>query len=258
VSSWWFPVQPLDACDVGLDGVLKSASTVGVSSTGYARLIAVVTEEWNAMDVIMKIELKAGVHGFRGQCTNQPGLQPGPPEILTNYALLCKGFKRYEDAERYCLQAIERAADYCDARNNLSQLYPRMRRLDEAIEQACESLIRNPNASRARYHPATACLLLGRNGEAVRICQEWLEYDPDNPRARHHLAALAGEGVPARAGDDDVKLVFDAFAESFDAQLARLEYQAPRLVGEKVADRLGTAPGQYDVRDAGPGRVARI
>ena len=70
-SPWWFPVEPLGAYDVGLDNVLKFAATVGVSSTEYARLIAAVTEEWNAMDVIMKIELKTNVQGFFGQCTMQ-------------------------------------------------------------------------------------------------------------------------------------------------------------------------------------------
>ncbi len=70
-SPWWFPVEPLGDFDVGLDNVLKFASTVGVSSTEYARLIAAVTEEWNAMDVIMKIELKTNVYGFFGQCTMQ-------------------------------------------------------------------------------------------------------------------------------------------------------------------------------------------
>jgi len=70
-SPWWFPVDPFGGFDVGLDGVLKFAKTVGVTSTEYARLIAAVTEEWNAMDVIMKTELKTNVYGFWGQCTNQ-------------------------------------------------------------------------------------------------------------------------------------------------------------------------------------------
>jgi len=72
ISPWWFPVEPLGDFDNGLDTVLKFAKTVGVSSTEYARLIAAVTTEWNAMDVIMKTELRQPVWAFYGQCRNQP------------------------------------------------------------------------------------------------------------------------------------------------------------------------------------------
>lgn len=74
VSPWWFPTKPIGD-EVGLDGVLKFAATVGVSSTEYARLIAAVTEEWNKMDVVMRIELTQSVYAFRGQCANQPKKQ---------------------------------------------------------------------------------------------------------------------------------------------------------------------------------------
>jgi len=70
-SPWWFPEESFGDFDVGLQGVLKFAKANGVSSTEYARLIAAVTEEWNAMDVIMHAELKTNVYGFWGQCTMQ-------------------------------------------------------------------------------------------------------------------------------------------------------------------------------------------
>lgn len=70
-SPWWFPTDAFGDFDVGLEGVLKFAAANGVSSTEYARLIAAVTEEWNAMDVIMEAQLKTNVYGFWGQCTMQ-------------------------------------------------------------------------------------------------------------------------------------------------------------------------------------------
>jgi hypothetical protein len=70
-SAWWFPVDPYGEFDLGLEAVLNFAKTVGVSSTEYARLTAAVTEEWNAMDVIMKAELKTPVNAFWGQCAQQ-------------------------------------------------------------------------------------------------------------------------------------------------------------------------------------------
>ncbi len=70
-SPWWFPLKPLGDIDVGLEGVIKFAKTVGVPVREYARLIAAVTEEWNKMDVIMKAELKANVYGFWGEAAQQ-------------------------------------------------------------------------------------------------------------------------------------------------------------------------------------------
>jgi hypothetical protein len=56
---------------VGLSGVCGFAKQMKVSLTEYARIIAAVTEEWNAMDVIMKAKLKTPVYGFWGQCAQQ-------------------------------------------------------------------------------------------------------------------------------------------------------------------------------------------
>ncbi len=181
------------------------------------------------------------------------GLDPDRVEILNNYALLCKGLKRFEESERCFRKAIELAPDYCDARNNLANLLTRLGRIEESIEQACEALVRNPSSSGARHQLATAYRLLGRIGDAVNIYKDWLVLEPDNPKARHHLAALTGEDVPLRANDVYVQQVFDTFAESFDAQLAKLEYRAPQLVGEKAAEYLGTAGNSFDVLDAGCG-----
>ncbi len=71
-SPWWCAVDPFGEFDVGLEGVLKFAKANGVKSTEYARLISAVSEDWNAMDVIMTVELKANVYGFWGQCRQQP------------------------------------------------------------------------------------------------------------------------------------------------------------------------------------------
>ena len=180
-------------------------------------------------------------------------LEPDRPEVLNNYALLCKGLRRNEESERNFLRAIELAPDFSDARNNLAQLYTQLRRIDEAIEQACEALIRDPRAERARDQLGIAYRLLKRYDDAIKVYQDWLQEDPGNPRAMHHLAALTGVDVPARASDVYVAQLFDRFSDSFDAQLAKLEYRAPSLVGQAVAARLGVPAGQLDVLDAGCG-----
>lgn len=65
--------------------------------------------------------------------------------------------------------------------------------------------------------------------------------------------ALAGAAVPNRASDAYVRSVFDNFANSFDAQLAKLGYAAPALLAQAVAELVGSAQGDSRVADAGCG-----
>ena len=67
------------------------------------------------------------------------------------------------------------------------------------------------------------------------------------------LAANSGEDVPVRASNGYVELVFDNFASSFDVKLAKLEYRAPELVREALADVAGTPAGSLVALDAGCG-----
>ena len=60
--------------------------------------------------------------------------------------------------------------------------------------------------------------------------------EPDDPIARHMLAACSGRDVPPRASDAFVETTFDSFAASFDAKLAKLPYRAPALVAEMLAE----------------------
>ena len=66
----------------------------------------------------------------------------------------------------------------------------------------------------------------------MQVCEEWLKDEPDSSVARHTLAACSGADVPPRASDEYVQQIFDSFAASFEAKLARLEYRAPSLVAE--------------------------
>jgi hypothetical protein len=70
-SLWWVPVEAFGKFHVGLPEVLELVRANGVKSTGYARRIAAVTEEWNVMDVIMNAELTDNAFGFLGPCSNQ-------------------------------------------------------------------------------------------------------------------------------------------------------------------------------------------
>jgi SAM-dependent methyltransferase len=59
--------------------------------------------------------------------------------------------------------------------------------------------------------------------------------------------------VPARASDAYVTSTFDAFAESFDAKLGKLQYRAPQLVADALARCAGEHCGHLVALDAGCG-----
>lgn len=88
--------------------------------------------------------------------------------------------------------------------------------------------------------------------EATEMYQQWLEHEPDNPIARH-MAATGGGVIPDRAADQYVAEVFDRFAESFDSNLARLDYQAPQILAGLLSAELGDAPAPLRILDAGCG-----
>ena len=75
-----------------------------------------------------------------------------------------------------------------------------------------------------------AYCVIGEPEYAVQLCNQWLVDEPDSSVAKHTLAAVSGQNVPLRAPDDYVQQIFDSFAASFEAKLARLNYRAPSLV----------------------------
>ncbi|MGC4085929.1 MAG: type VI secretion system tip protein TssI/VgrG [Vicinamibacterales bacterium] len=107
--------------------------------------------------------------------------------------------------------------------------------------------------SQARRLLALAHCTLGEIDEAVRIFEEWLGEEPDNPIALHMLAACKGHERPERASDGFVAMTFDSFAASFESKLAKLGYRAPALTAAMVEDTGLAQDRSLDVLDAGCG-----
>jgi predicted TPR repeat methyltransferase len=95
--------------------------------------------------------------------------------------------------------------------------------------------------------------MLGQRDRAVQVCEEWIKDEPNSVVATHTLAACSGKNVPPRASNEYVQRVFDSFAGSFEAKLARLQYRAPTLVAEALAETGIPADKSRDVLDVGCG-----
>ena len=106
--------------------------------------------------------------------------------------------------------------------------------IEGAMESLRASVVNQPDYFRSYEALATLLYRLDRVSEAAEVYREWATREPANPTARHMAAATSQQNVPARAADEYVRSLFDGSAKSFDADLERLGYRAPKLVADAL------------------------
>ncbi|WP_218511480.1 tetratricopeptide repeat protein [Variovorax sp. dw_308] len=180
-------------------------------------------------------------------------LGPDRADIHNNLGVLRRAQGRVEDSEAAYRRAIELDPKYIDAHTNLGVLLQNLLRSQEALQALSKALEMKPLYGRTRQALGMAYYMLGRFDDAAQVYRDWLKDEPGNPEAVHHLAGCSGQAVPERATDSYVELVFDGFADSFDAKLAKLSYRAPQLIAQALPPLLGEPRGALDVLDAGCG-----
>jgi predicted TPR repeat methyltransferase len=180
-------------------------------------------------------------------------LDPRHANAHSNLGVLFRAQRRNVEAEAAYRAAIALDPRHADAYQNLAVLLSATGRVPEAVTCYCTALTLRPDYAEARRLLALAYCVIDQRDKAVLLCEEWVRQEPDDPVARHTLAACSGRDVPARASDGYVEETFDTFARTFEAKLAQLQYQAPALVAGAVADA-GVRPARaLDVLDAGCG-----
>src|SRR4051812_25561391 len=180
-------------------------------------------------------------------------IDPGHANAQSNLGVLLLATGQPAEAEAAYRAAIRLNPEHIDAYTNLGILLNGLQRTEEAAACYCKVITLRPKHREARKLLALAHSTLGEIDKATSIFEEWLAEEPDDPIARHMLAACTGRNVPARAANGFVQATFDSFAASFEAKLATLSYRAPALVAAMLEDA-GLAPSQrLDVLDAGCG-----
>ncbi|BBO81509.1 hypothetical protein DSCO28_20750 [Desulfosarcina ovata subsp. sediminis] len=180
-------------------------------------------------------------------------LSPDHVGAHSNLASVLRAQERLEEAESVFRQGLRLSKDFFPLHLNLGNLLSQQGRLDEAVTHYFEAVLLDPKQAESKVMLGIALIRLGRTDEAVAHFERWTRDDPDNPEARHLLAACSGRSIPGRASDDYIQLVFDRFADSFDAKLQKLNYRAPQLVAEAVHAARGEADGDLAILDAGCG-----
>ena len=180
-------------------------------------------------------------------------LEPQHANAWSNLGILLKASGQITEAETAYRKAIEINPSHIDAYHNLGILLAGQRRTDEAVVCYCKVVTLNPQHAEARKLLALAYCTVGQRDKAIDIFERWCAEQPENPVARHMLAACSGNDVPKRASDAYVEKIFDDFAASFDAKLAKLSYRAPSIVAAVLTDVYPHPAKQFDVLDAGCG-----
>ncbi len=180
-------------------------------------------------------------------------LDPNHADAYSNFGALLKAQEQYEEAEKAYFRAVELNPNHADAYNNLGNLMVAQKRTREGVAYFCKAITLMPEHKEAKKLLGLAYYTIGEIDKAAQVYREWLEKDPTNPVALHHLAACTRENVPLRAQDAYVEQTFDAFAESFDAKLDKLEYRAPQLIADKLHSLYGEPTKQFSILDAGCG-----
>jgi predicted TPR repeat methyltransferase len=180
-------------------------------------------------------------------------IDPGHANAHNNLGVLLRARGEPQQAEAAYRTALRLDPAHVDAWTNLGILLNAMKRTEEAAACYSKVITLRPKHRDARKLLAMAHCTLGEVDAAVRIFEEWLAEEPDDPVARHMLAACTGQGVPERASDGFVRTTFDSFAASFESKLAKLSYRAPALIAATL-ENCGLESGRrLDVLDAGCG-----
>jgi predicted TPR repeat methyltransferase len=181
-------------------------------------------------------------------------LGPGAPQAHNNLATIYRRQLRWPEAEAACRRAIAVDAEMADAWYNLSLILLGQGRVPEGLQANGHATLLWPRHMLQRDQILRALVLLGHLNQAAALYREWLMEDPDNPVVQHQLAAcLQGDTVPTRASDAYVETLFDGFAASFDAKLAKLHYRAPDLVAQALRSAVGEPRAALCVADLGCG-----
>lgn len=180
-------------------------------------------------------------------------LDPAHANAYSNLGVLLRATGRPVEAETAYRAAIRLDPDHIDAYTNLGILLNASKRTQEAAACFCKVITLRPKHREARKLLALAHCMLGETDEAVRIFEDWLADEPDDPIPQHMLAACSGRGVPARASNAFVERTFDSFAASFESKLAKLSYRAPALLAAMVEEAGLVASKSLDIVDAGCG-----
>lgn len=229
------------------------AGRLADAETAYRRVLESRPDDPDALNFLGMLRCQAG-EAAEGADLLQRAVRAdrSNPHAWVNLGNVLVILEKQEEARTAFTRATELAPTLAMAWFNLGVCLGRCGRPLEAASALHRALKIEPGYLPAYESLASVLHRLGNFTEAAEVYREWLVYDPGSATARHMLAATSGATAPARAAEEYVRRLFDDFAESFDENLASLDYRAPQHVAECVK-REALGDGAIDVLDAGCG-----
>jgi predicted TPR repeat methyltransferase len=220
---------------------------------GYREILKTKSQDPDALHFLGLLSFQRDRHAEGIQHTRH-SLQVAPdnPHAWNNLGNMLVACDEPQAAVEAYQRATSIAPEMVQAWYNLGICFRRTKQIPESIAAFYKAVELQP-ADTAVYERFGMLLYgIGRFQEAANIYRQWLAREPTSAAARHMLAAMTGDDVPARADDQYLRELFDGFSDSFDEQLAKLGYRAPELLVSALGEFVST-DGRMDILDAGCG-----
>lgn len=223
------------------------------AEAGYRRVLRRRPNDADALNFLGMMRVQTGKVGEGVELLRRSvKSQPRNPHAWTNLGNALTASGAFEEAHQAFSNATDLAPTMPEAWFNRGICARHLKRAEEALECFEKAVEHGPGHAAAYDALARLLYRAGRLSEATEVYRKWLAIDPDNPQARHMLAACTGENVPERAGDAYVTEMFDAFADTFDENLQELGYRAPELIAAAVTAQLDARAGAAGESDRAP------
>ena len=180
-------------------------------------------------------------------------IKPVDINPMINLGVLARSSGNPEQADHWYAKALSINANSNIALVCLAGLQEARGNYDAALENYQKALKIDETYAPLFVNYGRLLTRLDRREDAADLYKKQLQHNPDDATAQHMLFALSGEHTPDRASDNFVVTLFDRFATSFDQVLDKLEYAAPKLVGDLVTEFYPDAINSLNVLDAGCG-----
>jgi predicted TPR repeat methyltransferase len=205
---------------------------------------------WNNLGNVLveSAQPESAVEAYRAALAARPEASG----TWNNLSGLLRRLGRLAEAEQSAERAVAARSDDPHAWFTLARVRIEVGNVHGGLQAHARGVALAPRDVVGREEVLRSLTVLGHREEAAALWSEWLQESPDDPIALHHQAACVGQ-PPLRAADAYVESVFDAFASSFDAKLAKLRYMAPALIVSALTERLGSEAEWGTVADLGCG-----
>lgn len=176
------------------------------------------------------------------------------PESHNNLGILYHQQNKLTNAESAFKKALELSPQSTAILTNLGHLYRDHHLYEQAKRAYRQTVGLEPENPRNLINLAYVCMEQGEKEQAIKYYEKAKDLDPNNATVVHMINALKGTQT-AHPPQEYVQDLFDYYADSFDASLNALGYNAPErirtlidhypqisLEGKKVID-LGCGTG---------------